>query len=116
MTSWREIATPLVLLLLAVSWTVRFLLNNDVASGIIGLAFLLGSLSYLVHSIVEESLRNTHWRMLEAGLTVSTIVLVVAGYFLTGSTILAILSVLLILLILLGFTLSYLIPRMRGEA
>ncbi|MEM1868178.1 MAG: hypothetical protein QXY83_04985 [Thermosphaera sp.] len=53
--------------------------------------------------------------MLEAGLTVSVIAVVVAGYVLTGSPLLMILSALLIFLILLGLALSYLTPRMRRE-
>ncbi|MEM4433688.1 MAG: hypothetical protein QXY95_02045 [Thermosphaera sp.] len=115
MTSWRDFASPLALIILAAAWTARFLLDHDVSAGVIGLAFILGSLSYLVHVIAEKSSRNGYWRMLEAGLTVSVIAVVVAGYVLTGSPLLMILSALLIFLILLGLALSYLAPRMRRE-
>ncbi|MEM0506633.1 MAG: hypothetical protein QXJ64_05435 [Thermosphaera sp.] len=115
MTSWRDFASPLALIILAAAWTARFLLDHDVSAGVIGLAFILGSLSYLVHVIAEKSSRNGYWRMLEAGLTVSVIAVVVAGYVLTGSPLLMILSALLIFLILLGLALSYLTPRMRRE-
>ncbi|MEM4519809.1 MAG: hypothetical protein QXD94_05160 [Sulfolobales archaeon] len=116
MAGWRGLTGPLLLVLLAFAWTTRFFLESDVAAGVIGLAFLLGSLSYLIHVIAEGSSRNDHWRILETGLTVSIIAVIVTGYFLTGSTILMILSALLIILILLGFTISYVTPRVRREA
>ncbi|MEM1706288.1 MAG: hypothetical protein QW148_05680 [Thermosphaera sp.] len=44
MTSWRDFASPLALIILAAAWTARFLLDHDVSAGVIGLAFILGSL------------------------------------------------------------------------
>ncbi|MEM2261100.1 MAG: hypothetical protein QXK24_01480 [Ignisphaera sp.] len=54
MSSWRRYASLLALLFVAISCTARFFLDSDTNAGIIGIAFSLGFLSYLLHLIAEE--------------------------------------------------------------
>lgn len=115
MSSWRELVNSLVLLLLAVLWTTRFLLDKNNIAGVIGSIFFLGFLTYMVHVGTKKSYRNSHYGIFELSLTILLISIVVLSYLLTGSTLLFILSVLLTFLILFRFTISYIVPRVQGD-
>ncbi|MEM4685505.1 MAG: hypothetical protein QW133_05260 [Sulfolobales archaeon] len=115
MVNLRRLVSPFMLVLVATSWFIRSVFEKDAVAAVVGLALLLGSISYVLQAYVINSSKNEYWKLIEVGLTVLVPIVIIVGYFITGSALLMILTLLITLLIILGITLSCVIPRIRRE-
>ncbi|MEM0362182.1 MAG: hypothetical protein QXH57_05170 [Sulfolobales archaeon] len=115
MVNLRRLVSPFMLVLVATSWFIRSVFEKDAVAAVVGLALLLGSISYVLQAYVINSSKNEYWKLIEVGLTVLVPIVIIVGYFMTGSALLMILTLLITLLIILGITLSCVIPRIRRE-
>lgn len=99
--------------LLGLLWLVRGLISNDFAITIIGLSFILGTVSFTLTNYVINDSRIK--RYAEAAFLVASLGIIILGYILSGALILMIFTALIVVLLILGFILSYLLPKIRGE-
>lgn len=102
-----------ILTLLGLLWLMRGFINNEFAIIIIGLSLIFGAVSFTLTNYVISGSRVK--RYAEIALLVASLGIMVLGYILSGALILMIFTALTIALLMLGFILSYLLPKIRRE-
>lgn len=107
---WIQVVT---LILLGLLWLVRGLINNDFAITIIGLSFVLVAVSFILTNYVISDSRVK--RYTEAAFLVASLGIIIFGYILSGAIILIIFTTLIIAFLMLGFILSYFLPKTRRK-
>ncbi|MEM2424478.1 MAG: hypothetical protein QXR45_05365 [Candidatus Bathyarchaeia archaeon] len=94
-------------------WLVYGLAFNDIVFIIFGVAMVFGVISlFLMTRVISDSKIK---RYLEAAFAVASLGVIVYGYLVSSSPLLMIVAVLIFALLTLGFILSYLLPKIRGE-
>lgn len=101
------------LILLGILWFARALINNDFAYAIIGLVFAFGAISLTLTTCVVSDSKIK--RYAEIILFMTLLGIIIYGYFMSGALMLMILMIALAAFFVLGFILSYLLPKIRGE-
>ncbi|MEM2401640.1 MAG: hypothetical protein QXX24_03770 [Candidatus Bathyarchaeia archaeon] len=107
---WIQLVT---LILLGIVWLARALIDNSFTYAIIGLVFALGAISFtLTTHIVSDSKIK---RYTEIILFIALLGIIICGYVMSGALMLMILMIALATFLILGFILSYLLPKIHGE-
>lgn len=87
--------------------------SGSAVTATLGLAIVFAGVSnFLTLHVASE---NKLKKALEAFSAIGAVGIIVCGYFLTGSIILAIITALVIVLISVAFLLSYVLPKIRSE-
>jgi len=111
--SKRIWAQAVLLTLLGLLWLVRGLINNEFAIITIGLSLIFGAVSFSLTSYVISDSRVK--RYTEIAFLAASLGIIILGYILSGSPILMIFTALIIAFLILGFILSYFLPKIRGK-
>jgi hypothetical protein len=87
--------------------------SGNVVTMVVGIAVAFGHVS----SYLTAYVRSDHWvkRALEVIFAIVALGVIVYGYIVTGSLILGVMTIFIVAMMFIGFTLSYLLPRIRGE-
>ncbi|MBS7607375.1 MAG: hypothetical protein QW502_01365 [Candidatus Bathyarchaeia archaeon] len=102
-----------ILALLGLLWLVRGFINNDFAIMIVGFSLIFGAVSFTLTNYVISGSKVK--RYAEIAFLVASLGIMILGYILSGALILMIFIALTIALLMLGFILSYLLPKIRRE-
>jgi len=93
--------------------SVMGLTLNMVDVGIFGIAMALACLSGALMCCVRSD--RPVKRALEVVFALASFGAIIGGYFLTGSLLLAVLTVFIAFLVFVGFTFSYIMPKLRSK-
>lgn len=107
---WIQAAS---LILIGLLWLARGFINNDFASIIIGLSLTLSAISFTLTVYVVSDSKIKHYT--ETVLLALSLGIIVYGYLASGASILMVFTLLVMAPLILGFILSYLLPKIRGE-
>ncbi|MCS7374696.1 MAG: hypothetical protein NDF56_06940, partial [archaeon GB-1845-036] len=89
-------------------------LSGNIVKEVIGLALTFAVISLFFTYYIKSELKVK--RFLEAIFGVTSLGIIVYGYFITGSLILEIVTLFVIVMMLIAFILSYLLPKIHTKA
>ncbi|HDO20635.1 MAG TPA: hypothetical protein ENG81_03855 [Candidatus Bathyarchaeota archaeon] len=110
---WRQVGW-IIWGILGFSMFLFGFLSGNIVKEVIGLALTFAVISLFFTYYIKSELKVK--RFLEAIFGVTSLGIIVYGYFITGSLILEIVTLFVIVMMLIAFILSYLLPKIHTKA